>query len=73
MNDFLKEENKGKLPANTLFTYCARELFHKQWSVLLGAEVVEAMKNGIVLTCPDKKKRCFFPRIFSYSADYPEK
>lgn len=73
MNDYLKEKNGGKLPSDALFTYCARQLFHQQWSVLLGREFVDAMKYGIILPCPDGENRCFFPRIFSYSADYPEK
>ncbi|TEB19263.1 hypothetical protein FA13DRAFT_1719017 [Coprinellus micaceus] len=73
LNDYLKEMNEGKLPTSALFTYCARELFHEQWSILLGPEFTNAMKYGIILPCPDGKMRCFFPRIFSYSADYPEK
>ncbi|TEB40253.1 hypothetical protein FA13DRAFT_1572898, partial [Coprinellus micaceus] len=73
LNDYLKEKNGGKLPSDALFTYCARQLFHQQWSVLLGREFVDAMKYGIILPCPDGENRCFFPRIFSYSADYPEK
>jgi hypothetical protein len=73
LNDFLKERNHGKLPTDALFTYCKKELFHKQWSVLLDRELVDAMRDGLVLTCPDGHRRCFYPRIFTYSADYPEK
>ena len=53
--------------------YCAREFFHAQWSVLLDDEFLEAWKHGIVITCCDGITRRFYPRIFSYSADYPEK
>lgn len=72
-NDYLKERNEGKIPYEHLLKYCKRQLFHQQWSILLDAEFLDAVKNGILVACPDGKERCFFPRIFSYSADYPEK
>lgn len=53
--------------------YCAREAFHKQWSILLDRELLDAMEVGIRLVCPDGRARLFYPRIFTYSADYPEK
>ncbi|TEB33312.1 hypothetical protein FA13DRAFT_1589061, partial [Coprinellus micaceus] len=71
--DYLKDRNGGKVPTDHLFSHCARELFQSQWCVLLDEELVDAMKNGIVLVCPDGIPRCFFPRIFTYSADYPER
>ncbi|KAJ3504726.1 hypothetical protein NMY22_g17828 [Coprinellus aureogranulatus] len=71
--DHLKDRNEGKLPTDALIKYCSRELFHRQWSILLDAEFLDAMKFGIVIPCPDGKSRCFYPRIFSYAADYPEK
>jgi hypothetical protein len=61
------------MPTDGLFTHCARELFQKQWGVMLDDELLEAMEHGLVLICPDGKPRCFYPRIFTYSADYPEK
>jgi hypothetical protein len=73
LGDFFKEKNGGRLPTKDLFKYCTRELFQKQWSVLLNAEFIDAMKYGIVIVCPDQVKRCFFPRILTYSCDYPEK
>ncbi|TEB21302.1 hypothetical protein FA13DRAFT_1643041, partial [Coprinellus micaceus] len=71
--DYLKDLNSGKVPSDALFSHCVRELFQGQWAVLLDDELIDAMKNGIVLTCPDDKLRCFYPRVFTYSADYPEK
>ena len=71
--DYLKTRNSGKLPSDAVMTHCARELFHSQWAVLLDDELLDAMKNGIVITCPDRRRRRFYPRIFTYSADYPEK
>ena len=54
-------------------TYCAREFMHAQWDILLDEELREAWKHGIVIMCCDGIKRRFYPRIFTYSADYPEK
>ncbi|KAJ2920454.1 hypothetical protein H1R20_g16640, partial [Candolleomyces eurysporus] len=71
--DFLKEKNEGKVPSDALITHCNREVFHKQWSSLLDGELISAMQSGIILTCVDGRRRRFFPRIFTYSAEYPEK
>ncbi|KAG2045982.1 hypothetical protein BDR06DRAFT_852944, partial [Suillus hirtellus] len=56
-----------------LHTHCRRELFQACWNVLLDADFLHAYCHGIVLMCPDRKLRRVFPRIFTYSADYPEK
>lgn len=72
-DDYLRKRNDGKLPTDGLYTHCARELFQKQWSVMLDDELLDAMKYGLVILCPDGRRRCFYPRIFTYSADYPEK
>jgi hypothetical protein len=53
--------------------HCRRELAHAQWNILLDDEFIEAYKHGIVIECCDGIKRRFYPRIFTYSADYPEK
>ncbi|KAJ3530549.1 hypothetical protein NMY22_g8529 [Coprinellus aureogranulatus] len=64
----------GKSALNpTLLTHCQRELFHEQWKHILDAEFLEAYCHGIVVTCYDGIERRFYPRIFTYSADYPEK
>lgn len=55
-------------------SHCRRELFHEVWKLLLeDEEFLKAYVNGIVITCSDGVTRRIFPRIFSYSADYPEK
>jgi hypothetical protein len=54
-------------------THCHREFFHEQWKVLLDDDFIEAWKHGIVIVCCDGIRRRFYPRIFTYSADYPEK
>jgi hypothetical protein len=39
----------------------------------LDPEFMYAYIHGIVIECFDGILRRFFPRIFTYSADYPEK
>ena len=63
----------GEASTNELYTHFKRELMHAIWRVLLDDEFVEAYRNGVLIKCADGIIRCFFPRLFSYSADYPEK
>lgn len=53
--------------------HCHRELTHEQWRLLLDNEFLHAYEHGIVMQCGDGVMRRFHPRIFTYSADYPEK
>jgi hypothetical protein len=62
---------KSRRPA--LKAHCRRELMHEIWRLLLDAEFLHAYMHGIVLMCADGTKRRIYPRIFTYSADYPEK
>jgi hypothetical protein len=71
--DFVTHHSGKSTVAATLVSHCQRELFHEQWKILLDDEFLEAYCHGIVVTCFDGKRRCFYPRIFTYSADYPEK
>ena len=64
--------DKAKL-TGPLLTHCNRELFHAQWKILLDEDFLYVYTHGIVIKCFDGVSRCFYPRIFSYSADYPEK
>ena len=50
-----------------------REVFHAQWMIILDDELLKAIIEGIEIVCSDGKRRRFFIRIFTYSADYPEK
>ncbi|KAH7904570.1 hypothetical protein BJ138DRAFT_1018968 [Hygrophoropsis aurantiaca] len=72
-NDFVTQHAGTKSMSDMFYTHCRRKLFHAQWRVLLGGEFIEAYTHGIVITCCDGVKRRFYPRIFTYSADYPEK
>lgn len=56
-----------------LHTHCRRELFQGCWDTLLDQDFLHAYRHGIVLKCSDGVIRRIFPRIFTYSADYPEK
>ena len=53
--------------------HCHRELFHAQWAIILDDEFLKAWKHGIIIHCCDGVEQRFYPRIFTYSADYPEK
>jgi hypothetical protein len=54
-------------------THCHREIFHAQWEILLDDEFLAAYEHGILIRCCDGVIRRLYPRIFTYSADYPEK
>lgn len=63
----------GDAPSEAFLTFCARKFMHAQWEILLDKDFLEAWKHGIVIECCDGVKRRFYPRFFTYSADYPEK
>ena len=70
--DFATQSSGGKALSDSFFTHCHRETFHEQWKALLDEEFLHAYMHGIVISC-DGIAQCFYPRIFTYSADYPEK
>jgi hypothetical protein len=64
--DFASAQTAGRrAPSSAFITHCHREFFHEQWKVILDDDFILAWKHGI--------ERRFYPRIFTYSADYPEK
>ncbi|KAG9087801.1 hypothetical protein FRC06_002358 [Ceratobasidium sp. 370] len=63
----------GKPPSDVLLTHLRRELMHAIWVALLDDEFIEAWRTGVVIVCADGVRRRVFPRILTYSADYPEK
>ncbi|KAG6905478.1 hypothetical protein DXG01_002467 [Tephrocybe rancida] len=63
----------GKGPTPAFMAHCRRKAFHAQWDIILDDEFLEAWRHGIVIECCDGIWRRFYPRIFTYSADYPEK
>ncbi|KXN86458.1 hypothetical protein AN958_10073 [Leucoagaricus sp. SymC.cos] len=56
-----------------ILAHCRRELVHEVWKILLDDEFMHAYRFGILIKCIDGIVRRVYPRIFSYSADYPEK
>lgn len=56
-----------------LQTHCNRELLHAQLKIILDDEFLDAYEHGVVITCADGCQRRFYLRLFTYSADYPEK
>jgi len=56
-----------------IVTHCRRELMHAVWRLLLDDDFLHAYTYGIVVQCADGVQRRIYPRIFTYSADYPEK
>jgi hypothetical protein len=63
----------GKGPNKFLMTHCHREIFHAQWKILLDDEFLAAYEHGILIQCQDGIIWRIYPRIFTYSADLPEK
>ncbi|KAJ3571968.1 hypothetical protein NP233_g3408 [Leucocoprinus birnbaumii] len=58
---------------SNIMAHCRRDLMHAVWRVLLDEKFLHAYRYRIVITCIDGIERRIYPRIFSYSADYPEK
>jgi hypothetical protein len=64
---------EGKGIGRECMTHCHHELVQAQWKVLLDNKFLEAYKHGIVILYCDGIARRFYLRVFTYSADYPEK
>ena len=71
--DDFATQYSGKAPTSAFRTFCHRQMFHEQWQAILDDEFVESYVHGIVITGVDGIARRFYPRIFIYIADYPEK
>ncbi|KAF9043137.1 hypothetical protein BJ165DRAFT_1348322 [Panaeolus papilionaceus] len=64
---------KWKTQKAQILTHCKRELLQEVWRALLDDEFIHAYKYGLVIMCVDGIECRVYPRIFTYSADYPEK
>ncbi|KAF7785078.1 hypothetical protein Agabi119p4_1243 [Agaricus bisporus var. burnettii] len=69
--NYLKQFERS--PSAAALTHLKRDLMHAIWKLLLDDEFVAAYEHGIAIKCADGIKRQLYPRILSYSADYPEK
>ncbi|KAG6853157.1 hypothetical protein C0991_006487 [Blastosporella zonata] len=67
------ESLAGEAPSADVLTHCRRELMHSVWQIILDNDFLYAYEHGIVIQCPDGMLHRFYSRIFTYSADYPEK
>jgi hypothetical protein len=67
------KETYGRYASAEVVSQARRDLIQAIWLLLLDDEFVEAYANGIRMLFPDGVERLVFPRILTYSADYPEK
>ena len=67
------EEVYGKPPSEGIVRFLKYCLMQQVWLLLLRDEFMEAYELGMLILCYDGVLRRVFPRIFFYSADYPEK
>lgn len=70
---FAAERTGGKGPNSVFMAHCSREIYDAQWEIILDDEFLDAYAHGIVIDCCDNIRGRFYPRIFTYSADYREK
>jgi hypothetical protein len=63
----------GIVPSSDMLTHLKRELMQAIWALLLDDKFMHAYKHGIKILCADKVWHLVFPRLLTYSADYPEK
>ena len=64
---------KWRTQHQSILTHCRRELMQGAWNIILDDDFIRACTFGIVVMCIDGIERRLYPRIFTYSADYPEK
>lgn len=73
IQDFVQQVNGIEAGSAQLFTHVRREFIQAVWSLLLDEAFIMAHKHGIVIKCADGRRRRVYLRLFTYSADYPEK
>ncbi|KAI5990726.1 hypothetical protein EDD15DRAFT_2170099 [Pisolithus albus] len=63
----------GTSATAAVLTHCKREVMQAIWKFLLDDDFINAYEHGMVIKFPDGVSRRVFPRLLTYSADYPEK
>ena len=63
----------GRGPSKSLIAHIRQEIMHAQWALLLDDDFLQIYVHGMVIECVDGVLRRFYPQIFTYLADYPEK
>ena len=71
--DFASKYTSSKKLKAELLSHCRQECIHAQWRIILDEEFLDAYEHGIVIECCDGITCRFYPRKFTYTADYPEK
>ncbi|KDQ16267.1 hypothetical protein BOTBODRAFT_173174 [Botryobasidium botryosum FD-172 SS1] len=72
VQDILKER-LSKSACDDALAHCRRELMHGAWKIIIDEQFIQDWTHGFIVEFPDGIKRRLYPRIFTYSADYPEK
>jgi Plavaka transposase len=74
LQDQLKSfHRKWDTQQKDILTHCRRELIHAVWKFILDEDFLHAYTYGMVVRSLDGIERRVYPRILTYSADYPEK
>ena len=74
LQDDLKDfHHKWDTQQRDILAHCHCGLMHAVWKFLLDNNFIHMYKYGMVLCCQDGIEQHIYPRIFTYSADYPEK
>jgi hypothetical protein len=63
----------GKSMTADMRAHVKREMFNACLEALLDDDFVRAYQEGMRVVCSDGVERRVYPRIPTYSADYPEK
>ena len=63
----------GEAASENVLRFLRTQLMQAIWLLLLCPEFMHAYVHGILEKCGDGIWRRLFPRLFEYSADYPEK
>ena len=76
--DLLQDQLKMFYPKwdtqkKAILTHCCCELMHVVWRSLLDKDFIHMHTYGMVVRCHNGIERHIYPRVFTYSADYPEK
>ncbi|KIL60072.1 hypothetical protein M378DRAFT_47864, partial [Amanita muscaria Koide BX008] len=67
------QDTFGKAATSHILTHMRRELMHEVWKIILDDEFIDTYTHGFLMEFTNGTVRRVFPRIFTYSADYPEK
>lgn len=67
------KEHFSKAPSASVLKHLKHDLMHALWELFLDQKFMHTYEHGSVVLCADQIRRRVFPRLLTYSADYPEK